>query len=122
MITVGHPPVLHYRAASRSVEEIRTAGVALGFKEDFAAPPCKCQLATGDMLLLYTDGLFEQLNTKEDELGLENLKKVFTQQAVLLPALAHEKILAAVAAHRGSQAQNDDMTLVAIQPVTDGGS
>jgi len=33
VITVGHPPVLHYRAASRSVEEIRTASAALGFSE-----------------------------------------------------------------------------------------
>lgn len=116
-ITVGHPPVLHYRAASHSVEEIRTAGLALGFQDNFTAQTCQFKLEHGDMILLYTDGLFEQLNTKEDELGLQNLKKIFLQHAALTPVLAHEKILQAVAAQRGSQPQHDDVTLVVIQPL-----
>jgi len=117
VITVGHPPVLHYRAASRSVEEIRTANVALGFSEKLSVQSRQCKLAEGDMLLLYTDGLFEQLHSKEDEFGLQTLKMTFARHTHLAPPLACEQILAEVAAHRGSQPQNDDITLVAIQPV-----
>jgi len=69
------------------------------------------------MLLLYTDGLFEQFDTKKEEWGLQNLKAALAQHASLMPTLAHEKILAGVAVHRGSQPQNDDITLVAIQPI-----
>ena len=116
VITVGHPPVFHYHAASRSVEEIRTASTALGFTEKITVQAQHCQLAAGDKLLLYTDGLFEQLHSQEDELGLQTLKATFSRYAHLLPAPACAQILTEVTAQRGSQPQNDDITLVVIQP------
>ncbi len=117
VITVGHPPVLHYRAASRSVEEIRTVNTALGFGEKLSVQSQQCKLAAGDMLLLYTDGLFEQLSSQADELGLPTLKMIFARHAQIAPASACEQILAEVVAQRNGQAQNDDMTLVVVQPV-----
>lgn len=116
VITVGHPPVFHYHAASRSVEEIRTASTALGFSEKITVQARHCQLAAGDKLLLYTDGLFEQLHSQEDELGLQTLKATFSRYAHLPPAPACAQILTEVTAQRGSQPQNDDITLVVIQP------
>ncbi len=115
IVTVGHPPVLLYRAATKAVEEIRTPAPALGLHENLAVDSAKCAVAAGDWLLLYTDGLFEQLNTKSAEWGLENLKAALSNHAPLAPPQLCEAVFQDGAKHRGSQPQHDDITLVAIR-------
>jgi serine phosphatase RsbU (regulator of sigma subunit) len=113
--TVGHPPLLHYHAVAKRVEEIRTPATALGLQETLTVQPIHCTLQSGDLLLLYTDGLIEQMNGKNEEWGLEKLKTALAQNAHLDLPLLHERILAAGAAHRGNQSQHDDITLVAVR-------
>jgi serine phosphatase RsbU (regulator of sigma subunit) len=115
IVTVGHPPVLHYRAAAKAVEEIRTPAPALGLNENLIVDSVKCTVETGDLLLLYTDGLFEQFNTKSAEWGLENLKAALPKHAPLAPPQLCEAVFQDGAAHRGSQPQLDDITIVAIR-------
>lgn len=115
IITAGHPPVLHYHAASRSIEMIGTAGMALGFTANLSTPSVKCKLAEGDTLLLYTDGIYEQFNAKNTEWGLQNLQATLLRHAHLPPPALCPGILAEAAAHRGTQPQADDITLVAIR-------
>jgi serine phosphatase RsbU (regulator of sigma subunit) len=115
IVTVGHPPVLHYRAAAKAVEEIRTPALALGLNENLAVNSVKCAVEAGDLLLLYTDGLFEQFDAKNSEWGMENVKKVLKQFTHLAPPLLCEQIYERGVKHRGNQSQHDDITLVAIR-------
>jgi serine phosphatase RsbU (regulator of sigma subunit) len=116
VVTVGHPPVLHYRASTKAVVEIRTPAFALGLNENLSVNPLKSTLETGDLLLLFTDGLFEQTNAKSNEWGMENVKMALKQFVHLTPPLLCEQILERGAKHRGHQAQHDDITLVAVRP------
>jgi sigma-B regulation protein RsbU (phosphoserine phosphatase) len=113
--TLGHPPLLLYDSATERVEEIRTPATALGLQEALTIQPEQRTLQNGDLLLLYTDGLIEQMNNKNMEWGLDKLKAVFAQNVHLEMQLLHERILAASAAHRGNQPQHDDITLVVIR-------
>jgi sigma-B regulation protein RsbU (phosphoserine phosphatase) len=121
--TLGHPPLLLYDSATERVEEIRTPATALGLQEALTIQPEQRTLQNGDLLLLYTDGLIEQMNNKNIEQmnnknmewGLDKLKAVFAQNVHLEMQLLHERILAASAAHRGNQPQHDDITLVVIR-------
>jgi serine phosphatase RsbU (regulator of sigma subunit) len=115
IVTVGHPPVLHYGAATKAVEEIRTPVPALGLNENLAVDSVKCAVETGDLLLLYTDGLFEQFDAKNSEWGMENVKKVLKQFMHLAPPLLCEQIYECGVKHRGNQPQHDDITLVAVR-------
>ncbi len=116
ILTVGHPPVLLYHAATKAVEEIRTPAPALGLNENLAVDSVKCAVETGDLLLLYTDGLFEQFDAKNSEWGMENVKKVLKQFTHLAPPLLCEQIFGRGMKHRGNQPQHDDITLVAVRP------
>jgi riboflavin transporter FmnP len=93
VVTVGHPPVLHYRAATKAVVEIRTPAPALGLNENLSISALQSTLETGDLLLLFTDGLFEQFDAKNSEWGIENVKKVLNQFVHLAPPLLCEQIL-----------------------------
>ncbi|GAA4822242.1 GAF domain-containing SpoIIE family protein phosphatase [Streptomyces ziwulingensis] len=54
----GHPPPLIRRADGR-VEEVVASGVFLGVLPDLAIEPARHQVAPGDVLVLFTDGLTE---------------------------------------------------------------
>lgn len=116
IVTVGHPPVLLYRVATKAVEEIRTPAPALGLNENLAVDSVKCAVGAGDLFLLYTDGLFEQFDAKNSEWGMENVKKVLKQFTHLAPPLLCEQIFERGVKHRGNQPQQDDITLVAVRP------
>jgi hypothetical protein len=56
----GHPPAAHYRAGSGRWSVLDgDQGPALGLLAGAGYPTCSGQLARGDALLLYTDGLVE---------------------------------------------------------------
>ncbi len=113
--TVGHPPLLRYSAARDNVEELSTPSPALGLHTTLRLAPQTLTLQRDDVLLLYTDGVCEQMNAKQEQWGLERLKVELQQHHHLpLPQLcAH--MMQAGAAFRGNTAAHDDMTLVAIR-------
>ncbi|XBB68901.1 PP2C family protein-serine/threonine phosphatase [Nocardioides sp. WV_118_6] len=65
--SAGHPPALHWRedAAEWHVDNAR--GTALGVSEPVDITDSKGQLAPGDALLFYTDGMVESRGSDIDE-------------------------------------------------------
>jgi serine phosphatase RsbU (regulator of sigma subunit) len=77
----GMPPLLIYRAASRSVEELIMEGMPLGssslanYREYFT------DLEPGDILLLSSDGLPESVDGSERLLGYDAVQESFRKAA-----------------------------------------
>lgn len=69
-----HQDVLVYRAASKTVERIETRGIWLGLVDDISGllDDDKFQMAEGDLLLLYTDGVTE-IAAEAELLGTDGL-------------------------------------------------
>ncbi|GAA0679021.1 PP2C family protein-serine/threonine phosphatase [Kitasatospora atroaurantiaca] len=60
IFNAGHPPAAHYRRAEGGDWQLREeSGAALGVLSGAAYPAATGQLALGDSLLLYSDGLVE---------------------------------------------------------------
>ncbi len=60
--SAGHPPAVHYEAASGRWRVTRARGIVLGVVPDLQAVPTNLEegvLRRGDALMLYTDGLVE---------------------------------------------------------------
>ncbi|MDQ1262502.1 MAG: phosphoserine phosphatase RsbU/P [Euryarchaeota archaeon] len=70
----GHNPPLLFRAASSSIEETEVTGVALGMMEDMEYEQRQLVLQSGDILFLYTDGIVEAMNGKEEFFGVDRLR------------------------------------------------
>jgi sigma-B regulation protein RsbU (phosphoserine phosphatase) len=69
------------------------------------------ELAPGDAILLYTDGITEALNADQEEFGEERLLEATRQHRELAPS----ELLAAVADHAqrfSPDEQADDITLM----------
>ena len=87
--SAGMPPVLVYRGASGTVEEIALSGMPLGgFAFDFEER--RLELTAGDAILMMTDGLPELANAAGDPLGYPQVRALFEE----LGGCGPEEILA----------------------------
>jgi serine phosphatase RsbU (regulator of sigma subunit) len=86
LMRAGHCPPFLYRAASGEVEEIRegTPGLGIFRPSDFdrrALSTVRRDLAPGDVLVLYTDGIPEAKNPAGDMYGYARMAEVIREQA-----------------------------------------
>jgi len=69
----GHNPPLWWHAASRSIRWLQPTGPAIGLTHDPEYTSKTIRLASGDLILLYTDGLTEAQNPNGEEFGEQRL-------------------------------------------------
>jgi len=114
LVSAGHnPPVL--RRADGRTEEIRpNPGIPLGVMPGAHYEVMELTLAPGDALVMYTDGVTDVQDAREEEFGMARLCDA---AGAAPPAAAREMadaIVAAVSAFAGEQPQPDDITLVTL--------
>jgi sigma-B regulation protein RsbU (phosphoserine phosphatase) len=109
----AHPPLLVRRRGNPAATEFRENGLILGVRpgETYEAMPF--DLRSGDRLLLYTDGIAEAANAKDQLFSEERLSQVLAEHDGLDAAGFAERIVHEVRAWAGSD-QADDMTLVVV--------
>ncbi len=106
----GHPPALLLRG-NDGLERLGATCTVVGLFEKWEFTMEERELAPGDTVLLYTDGVTEALNDDGEEFGEERLLAAARQH----PELSLPELLAAVAdqARRFSpHEQADDITLI----------
>jgi serine phosphatase RsbU (regulator of sigma subunit) len=110
--SAGHPPLLLHKQAGR-LEEVGKGAPPLGTFKDARFEAEVRPLAPGDLLVLYSDGLLEALDSREREYGRERLERVIAKVEEGRSALSiREAILSDLAAFRGTAETADDVTVV----------
>ncbi len=74
----GHNPPFWMNGDSTRVQKLTRTGIALGAAEGFPMTECTIQLAPGDSLLLYTDGLTEAFSPDGDLFGETRLAEALS--------------------------------------------
>ena len=106
----GHPPLLHYRAAERSIQEVVENGLILGVMPFASYQSKELTLDPGDRFLLYTDGVIEA-NQRGEEFGEERVKQIF------LRPLSVQDICRSLGMEISAWSEgiaHDDVTIVAV--------
>lgn len=115
----GHEPALIFRMASGEVELSKPKGLALGIDSgnvfERVTADERITLASGDCVLLFTDGVKEALNGVEEEFGLEKLSATFREAARLGAEAVVRQVQDEVRSFTGEGPQMDDVTIVAIE-------
>jgi len=73
-VNAGHNPPLVIRCDG-SVLRLQTGGVPVGMFADYAYAEGAVQLQSGDVIVTYTDGVIEALNSSGEEWGVEGLQR-----------------------------------------------
>jgi sigma-B regulation protein RsbU (phosphoserine phosphatase) len=111
-VNAGHNPPLFYRADQDQLTTLTRTGMALGVLEDSLFEQRTLRLNPGDFLLLYTDGVTDATDARQQGFGMERLERVvldYRQAPVveLIAGLQH-----AIRDFVGSMAPFDDLAMV----------
>jgi sigma-B regulation protein RsbU (phosphoserine phosphatase) len=112
-VNAGHnAPVLFRRGEIRKLHE---GGPVIGLLPDVEYFQASTELASGDLVVAYTDGISEAMNANDEEWGEERLYAAVARFAEGLPVpTLLDRLLECADAHAGGVPQHDDMTLIAI--------
>jgi sigma-B regulation protein RsbU (phosphoserine phosphatase) len=110
----GHNPPLFCRADG-DVCAYRSKGVALGVLEQVYLESHEIELAPGDAILLYTDGLTDALNAAGEDFGMDRLGEVLAAHRHRDAPGIVAALSQAVAEFAGDEPVFDDQTLVVIK-------
>lgn len=119
LVRAGHDPALWFHAATRSVEELKPPGLALGIDEgavfERVTKLGEIAMEPGDCLLFHTDGVKEAVDERGGEFGMERLRESFLENA----PLGAEAVIAGVQRDLrrfcGEAPRMDDVTLMAVE-------
>lgn len=113
----GHnPPILCRRTENGdSFHKLHDGGTVIGLFPDIVFVEAKVQVEPGDILIGYTDGISEAMNTREEEFGEERLEEIIHRCESRSAADMITCMLARLDAFTASAPQHDDMTLIVVR-------
>ncbi len=117
----GHLPLIHFLKKENTCSEIIPRGMGIGlsginvFSDSIIEYSLQPQ--SGDILLLFTDGVIETMNQQRIEYGMERLKKLIS--------IHHDKdtekiksiLLKDISYFRQSTPANDDLTFIIMKMI-----
>jgi sigma-B regulation protein RsbU (phosphoserine phosphatase) len=110
-VNAGHNAPMLLRAAGR-LERLEPSGPPLGALARASYREATTELAPGDVLVIFTDGVTEAVDTAEVEFGEARLEELLRDDGREDASALCDRILAAVRAFEAGAPQNDDITLV----------
>ena len=115
----GHQPALLYVAATKTGEWLRPRGLGIGLENgDGYARQLEQQrrlLQSGDLLVLFTDGVAEMVNAAKEEYGDGRIAQAVVRNAAASTEGLKSILLRELAAFRDGAELRDDLTLVILK-------
>lgn len=112
-INAGHEPLVVVNSSGGIKARLKPTGPAIGIDADVRFGFDQIQIEPGSILLGYTDGIPDAINSKGEFYGSEKLLALL-EHPVTSAGVLTNRIVEAVENHIGEAAQHDDITLMAI--------
>jgi len=109
-VNCGHNAPLLLRSGN-TVERLEATATVMGLFEQWSCTVAEAQLAPGDILVLYTDGITEAANPDGEEFGEERLLNLLQTNRDLPATDLLKKVLTEVQQFSPGE-QGDDLTLI----------
>jgi serine phosphatase RsbU (regulator of sigma subunit) len=110
----GHNPPLILRRDAGIFESLASCGPPLGIKAAASYVAGSVELAAGDILVLYTDGVTEAETARNAQFGMERLQQTILAARGQGARRVVEHIIESVAQFTHGAPQSDDITCVAV--------
>lgn len=105
-----------YVLTSEGVSELAVVkSLPIGIFEDSTYEDCELQLASGDSLVLYTDGITEAENPKGEWFGTGRLRHVLERMTNETPAVITQTIRQEVLVFSSDHEQTDDIAVMTLK-------
>ena len=118
-VNAGHNPPLMFRREGRDIILLEAKGIALGVMPNIELEEREISLREGDLVVLYTDGVTEAINDKEEQFGQQRLIQLIEEGSNLPAQELITRIQQGVAAFSAGQPQFDDITIMVLKVASD---
>ncbi len=113
----GHNPPYLLRKDGR-VEGLKEGGLILGvFKTITPYAEASVTLSSGDVLVMYTDGVSEAMNQSNDQFTEEQLEVILKESTHLSAKEIIQRVQQALESHTQGTPQSDDITMLVLKAV-----
>ncbi len=114
-ISAGHNIAYLFRSITGKIEALSPEAFALGMFDNVCYATRTVQLDAGDILLVYSDGLTDAENKREEMFGEERLLELMRQAAPAGSHVLEYKLLRAIEEFTEGTPQTDDITFVIVE-------
>ena len=111
----GHPCPLILREATGEVETIENRNPALGLFDDVDYLTHELSVAAGDLVLVFTDGLFNVSNAKSESFGTNCLRDAIRRRAGLPLSKLTQDVFTEIENFAAGQPFTDDICLIGME-------
>lgn len=113
--SAGHNPPFIFRSESNRIEQLDAEGMILGIKKGIEFEEKISRLASGDVLILYTDGIIEAENQDGIFFGVNRLMEIVQENYFRPPEALIDKVLEQVRLFTGTHNFRDDISMVVLK-------
>jgi sigma-B regulation protein RsbU (phosphoserine phosphatase) len=113
LLNAGHMPP--YIVRGEGYESLPSVAPVVGILSEASYVEQSLELASSQLLLVYSDGLTEAVNSKDEFFGEERLQALLAGLGGLSAKAAGERLLTEVARFVGEERFTDDLSLVVIK-------
>ncbi len=111
--SAGHPN--QYLIQKGKVIELIRSGHIIGMLSSKQCTTNMHKFYRGDKLFLFTDGLYEEFNSQNEQFGDEKLKKIIEDNNELDMSNLVDKILNELFSHLSGKLKQDDITIITLE-------
>lgn len=113
--TAGMPPALHFKKETHSVDRITLKGLPLGGNVRYPYENKNISLASGDILLMMSDGLIELFDSEREMLGLKNVEDLLANVDGMSASDIVNQINQLMNRWAGGREPHDDVTIMVLK-------
>ncbi len=110
----GHPYPLRIAADGRC-DELAAAHPPLGVRQARPFDRVEIGLDPGDVIVLFTDGIYEAVNSREEAFGMGRIRTTVAASRAGSPRRIRDDLLAAVREFTGGAPFADDVTVIVLK-------
>lgn len=103
-----------YLITNNNLISLERTGRAVGISRDSSYKAIVMNYASGDKLILFTDGVFEEFNLDREEFGINRLKSSIEEQKSCEGNIIVERLISRLESYITEEQLNDDMTIIAV--------
>ncbi|WP_428768574.1 GAF domain-containing SpoIIE family protein phosphatase [Treponema sp. HNW] len=113
--TAGTTPVLHFSAKEKTWRKLSKESEPLGVEKTTEYADFEIQLYTGDLVILYTDGLIEAVDDNGTQYSVQRLTALIEKNADADGKKIADEVRADMGEFIGKSAAHDDQSLVVLK-------
>ena len=114
-VNAGHNPPMVFSTQKGMFHDLEPTGIAFGLSDESRYLEQTLKFNPGDIIVLYTDGVTEAVNAKDELFGEERLRTIISRNWNLSSEGITKTILDEIEQFSSGEPQSDDITLLVVK-------